>query len=250
MPSRVRRALADVLYPPSCAMCSEQLSSVPSDGAVLCESCRKEFAPSDIMWCRRCGAPGERSTDKTGGCYFCRRRRFEYSAVYPLGLYQGPLRTAILRMKKYRENPLRMAVAHLFADQLLPKIAQVPLDVVIPIPMHWTRRLWRGTNSPEIFAGRLARGLDLPVRADLIRRRRPTQPQIDLTFDQRRANVRGAFSSTWGTNVRDARILLVDDVMTTGATCHEVARTLRAAGAKSVIVAVVGRTQGTGAKAH
>jgi ComF family protein len=202
------------------------------------------------VWCRRCGAPVEHPAEDFDGCAHCRRRRFKFSAVYALGIYEGKLRMAILRMKRYRANSLRMAVARLLADQLAPRIADEPLDVVLPVPMHWTRRLFNGINSPEVFATRLAGQLDLPVRCDLLRRRRSTQLQAPLSIPQRKANVRGAFSLTRGTDVRDARILLVDDVLTTGATCQEVARTLRAAGAKRVIAAVVGRTSGSEVKAH
>ncbi len=250
LPVRLLWSVADVVYPPSCAMCTTQIDEVPADGAVLCRDCRIAFVPADVAWCRRCGAPVEHPAADLEGCVQCRRRRFDFSAVYPLGLYEGQLRMAVLRMKRYRENPLRMAVARLLVDQLAPRMADEPLDVVLPVPMHWTRRLFRGTNSPEAFAARLARQLDLPVRSDLLRRRRSTRPQAALSLPQRRANVRGAFSLTRGTDVRDARILLVDDVLTTGATCQEVARTLRAAGAKRVIAAVVGRTSGTGVKAH
>lgn len=116
---------------------------------------------------------------------------------------------------------------------------------VVPIPMHWQRRLIRGTNSPDILAERLAEGLGVPVMHRALRRCRNTLPQKDLKPHERFQNVRGAFQWASPEQLQGARVLLVDDILTTGATCSEAARVLKkAGGAQAVIVAVLARADG------
>lgn len=110
--------------------------------------------------------------------------------------------------------------------------------------MHWLRRLWRGTNAPESIAGRLAKELRLPVAADLLICRRLLKNQSSLSTDERRRNVRHAYRASSRFNIQGARVLLVDDVITTGATMHEAARALRKAGASTVYAVAVARTTG------
>jgi predicted amidophosphoribosyltransferase len=107
--------------------------------------------------------------------------------------------------------------------------------------MHWRRRFLRGTNSAAVLAEALADKLQLPLRRRLLRRRRYTRPQFSLSPPERRANVRGAFSVGAGYPLQEAHVLLVDDIMTSGATCNEAARTLRKAGARRVTVVVAAR---------
>jgi len=117
-------------------------------------------------------------------------------------------------------------------------------DLIIPIPMHWLRRLVRKGNNPDILAATVAESLDLPYRSRILRRIRNTKPQKGLNAVERRRNPVGAFGVTAGYDIKGARILLIDDVLTTGATCHHAAKTLRQTGASSVMVAVLGRTIG------
>jgi ComF family protein len=241
-PARWLRSAIDLIYPPTCANCAVSLEEDHGADGLICQACRELFIPQDIQWCRRCGAP----TTNVEACSHCQRKRYAFAEVHPLGLYEADLRMAILRMKRYHQYPLRAAMGQLLAAELHGRIAADQIDIVVPVPMHWTRRLMRGTNSPETLARCLARAIKRPLGSNLMRRSRLTRPQSDLHFKERGPNVRGAFSMKRGSKVSGARILLVDDILTTGATCHEVSRTLRAAGAKQVCVAVVGRTKGSG----
>jgi predicted amidophosphoribosyltransferase len=115
--------------------------------------------------------------------------------------------------------------------------------MLVPIPMPWRRRLQRGANSAELLAEVLGRRLQRPVSPRLLARRyRP--PQGALTPARRRANLRGTMHIGWGRKPPAGRVLLVDDVLTTGATCSEAARVLRKAGADDVVVAVLARGEG------
>ena len=167
-----------------------------------------------------------------------------FARAVALGNYEGLLRNAVLRMKRDTEEPLSAALAELLFQRREAALAALAADVVVPAPMYWLRRLARGTNSPEIVAERLARRLRLPCVPRMIRRLRNTRPQGALARQERLENVRGAFRLRHGCDVSGARVLLVDDILTTGATCGEIARQLLTAGAVEVSVAVLARAHG------
>ncbi|HEX4142683.1 MAG TPA: phosphoribosyltransferase family protein [Pirellulales bacterium] len=170
--------------------------------------------------------------------------RFE--AAVRLSQYAGLLRTAILRLKQAKDPTLGMALAHLLVDQCSERLAGLAADVVVPMPMHWTRRVWRGVNNPDVLARTVAERLRLPYAPHVLRMRRRTLPQTGLTRGRRLANVRGAFRAPPHPDLSGSRVLLVDDVMTTGATAGEAARTLRRAGVAAVAIAVLARAEGQG----
>jgi ComF family protein len=165
-------------------------------------------------------------------------------AVLSLGMYEGALRRAVLRMKRPWGETLAMAISHSLFDAVGEQLVKLASDVVAPIPMHWTRRLFRGTNGPEIVAEVLGSRLGVPVARRLLVRRRKTRRQFNLPPSERFGNVRRAFRVAAGYHLKAVHVLLVDDILTTGATCSEAARTLLAAGAASVAVVVVARAEG------
>ena len=147
-------------------------------------------------------------------------------------------------MKRPAHDALSVAIGRLLAQRRGECLVGVQADLVVPIPMYWGRRLGRGKNSPEALANCLAKSLKVPMRAAILVRRRNTLPQASLTPSRRFQNVRGAFQVRRPDAVTGARVLLVDDVLTTGATCSEAAKMLKQAGAAMVAVAVVARAQG------
>lgn len=156
-----------------------------------------------------------------------------------LGGYEGALRDAVLRAKRPAGQDLSAGLAALLVARHRDTIAGWDVDVVVPVPMHWWRRLVRGVNAAEVVARALARLTGL--RADsLLRRRRATVRQNRLPHDSRRGNVRGAFAARAG-SVGGRRVLLVDDVVTTGGTVAECRRVLADAGAAAVHVAAIAR---------
>jgi ComF family protein len=179
-----------------------------------------------------------------GQCPHCRGRRFRFEAVRTLGLHDGLLRQCVHRCKHSYHEPLATALGQLLGQRLASRPFAEPPEVVAPVPMFWLQRLWRGANAADTLAQAVGRVLSLPVLGDLLVCRRPLKHQSRLLPDERRRNVRGAFRARWRYNIEGARILLVDDVMTTGATAQEAARTLRQAGASTVYVAALAR--GTG----
>ncbi len=143
-------------------------------------------------------------------------------------------------MKYPLHDPLSLALGGLLWERRGEHLSAIRAELIIPVPMYWRRRLSRGKNNPETLAECLAKSLGIPARKRVLIRHRNTKPQTGSpTF--RFQNVRGAFRVRRPQVVSGARILLIDDVLTTGATCSEAARMLKQSGAAMVAVAVVAR---------
>jgi ComF family protein len=238
------RGLLNVALPPRCLHCNADLS--PEAEFSLCLKCTMAIAPELGACCARCGAVLPENIAPAKECPACKDFSLKFDAVYPLGRYQGALREAVLKTKRLSSEALSLAIGRLLAERLGERLAKFRADAVLPIPMHWAKRLLRGVNSPELLADCLGRNLGAPVVRNLVRCRY-TGPQKDLLPRERFRNVRGAFRlrrscrQQW----QGARLLLVDDILTTGATCSEVARLLKQSGAAAVAVAVVARADGS-----
>ena len=230
----------DLLYPPSCSLCG-QLVTDAVDAVALCDGCRSKL-PDAAIACLRCGQPLPATNGTQLACPACARRPPRFDAVVRLGRYEGGLREAVLRMKHRNEEPLMLALGRLLASHRWAEIEALRPSCVIPVPMHWTRRLWRGVNSPEVVARVLAKRLSVPMKSSLLRRVRRTQPQASLTPWQRRPQRPPRLPRKRSSKqLTGARILLIDDIMTTGATANEATATLRRCGADFVAVAVLAR---------
>jgi ComF family protein len=234
-------AAVDVLFPPACARCRVPLES--AGARLLCEDCSLLLV-DDSPRCPRCAGRLVSATGVQPDCIHCASRRFAFRQVVCLGDYAGPLRDVVLALKHHRAAGLALAVADLLAARRAELLRSLAVDAVAPVPMHWLRRARRGVNSPDLLARRLARALGVPLADHLLRRSKATRTQASLSPRARRQNVRGAFRACPHRDLPGARVLLVDDVLTTGATCHEAARTLTRAGAAHVAVAVLARASG------
>jgi ComF family protein len=160
-----------------------------------------------------------------------------------LGDYSGPLREVVLRMKHQSGELLSLVMGDLLAGRLRQRHTEVEFDCIVPVPMHWLRRLFRPVHVPSLLAERVSAGLAVATRR-VLRFRRNVRQQSTLSPAMRRQNVRGALAVKPGYHLADARVLLIDDILTTGATADEATRCLRRAGAKTVHVAVVARGGG------
>lgn len=233
----------DLLCPPRCGICGAEppvggdFGAEGGDAAAcVCPTCRRSLV-EDGPRCPACAA-----ACPTGTCEPCRRGEPPCDGLVVLGGYGDDLRTAVLRAKRPGAEPVAAALGRLLVRRHRQTFVAWGCDVVVPVPMHWTRRALRGTNAAEEIARRVAGDLGVPCRR-LLRRIRATRMQNELPFEERRGNVRGAFRARWGTAGR--RILLVDDVVTTGGTLAECRRTLVAAGAAAVHAAAAARAERT-----
>jgi ComF family protein len=175
--------------------------------------------------------------DETGRCALCRLGLQGFDAVYSYGSYEGTLRELVHLFKYGGVRPLAGPFGRLLV-QALPR--ETSFDVIVPMPLHWLKQWQRGFNQADLLAREIGKKWGVPVR-NVIRRKRATSPQAGLTNAKRRANVRGAFRMRGG-DLQGQRVLLVDDVVTTGATASACARVLKRAGAAHVALLALART--------
>jgi predicted amidophosphoribosyltransferase len=147
-------------------------------------------------------------------------------------------------MKRRANEALALSVGILAAKTLGKQISEIAPDLIAPVPTHWVKRLLRGTNGPDLLVEGIGSSLSFPTVMNLLYCRRRTKKQGTLMPSERLVNVRNAFAVNAGYDIHNAHVLLIDDIMTTGATASEAARTLRRAGASVVTVAVVARGVG------
>ena len=238
------RSLLSLLFPAHCELCGVSLSQGESE--LFCEACRELLSPSSDEYCRRCGAIGPQVATglEDDGCGVCHERKLAVSSVTPLGVYDGPLRELILKMKRTSGERLASLVTRLLVERRGETLAAFGSDIVIPVPMYWGRKLTRGTSSPSLIARGLASELGVAYYSDPAIRWRSTPLQSGLSPTRRKRNVRDAFRLSSGYDFRGAKVLLVDDVLTTGATSGEITKLLKRAGARQVDLAVVARAVG------
>lgn len=177
-----------------------------------------------------------------GDCGHCRSEKLRFGEVRTLGSYQDSIREAVLKIKHAAYEPLALALGQRLAACISQAPFEEPPDLVAPVPIHWLKRLGRHTNTAATLARSVAGALGLPLRTGLLVCRRNLKRQASLTPPQRKINVKDAFRAGRWSRPAGLRVLLVDDVMTTGATANEAARALLAAGAVTVNVATVARS--------
>ncbi|WP_168219220.1 ComF family protein [Limnoglobus roseus] len=142
-------------------------------------------------------------------------------------------------MKDQSGEILAETLGSIWAGRDREKFLFLAIDVLIPIPLHWSRRIVRGYSQPSAIAHSMADVLNTPCHDNWLKRTRRTPKQFTQSPAMRRENLKNAFQVTRRCQVKDRRVMLVDDVLTTGATCHEAARALKAAGAAQVWAAVL-----------
>lgn len=231
-----------LVFPPQCASCHAELG-INHGPYGLCLDCQAALVITRTPACPQCGCTVPALPADAFRCFECLRHPQRFSAVVRAGRYDQTLRDCILRMKSEHEEPLAAALGVWMAELCGAELAAHRPDLVVPIPLHWRKRLWRGVNSPEVVAAALARRLKAPFSTWRLIRQRDTSPQGTLSRAARQDNVRGAFLVR-GARLTGQRVLLVDDVLTTGATAGEAAAVLLRHGAESVIVAALARAEG------
>jgi ComF family protein len=235
---RVVCGFLDLLFPDQCRICEQPLHEVSR--IPVCSSCLKQ--PERInaeFCCRTCRTPflNSQPLDESGQCALCRLGLNGFDEVYSAGEYEGSLRKLIHLFKFDGVQPLARPLGE-FMKRTLPRERR--FDVIVPMPLHWRRRWQRGFNQSELLAREICRHWHAPVK-NAVRRKRATTPQAGLTSAQRRKNVQGAFAATKATRLDGLHVLLVDDVLTTGATASACARALKRAGAARVSLITLAR---------
>jgi ComF family protein len=240
---RWRDRLLHALLPALCLGCrvplpAARLAAGPPLG--LCAACRGRLRPLPPGGCAVCGRALAAAGLPAGWrCQPCRDEPPAYERLLALWSYEEPLAAVVRGLKFRRLDYLGRHLGELLAERYAGDLAG--MDVVVPVPLHWRRRLHRGYNQAEQIARPLAARLGLPL-VPLLRRTRATPPQSLLGKPARIANLRRAFRVPHPRRLLGRHLLLVDDVATTGATLEAAAAVLRAAGAASVTAITAGRT--------
>lgn len=239
---RLRSIAHAILMPARCLICGRKTGG-PNGTPAFCADCLKRVVESQCPACPCCGAFTAAATISDGRCPLCRDFRLHFDACRALGRYQA-LSNLILQMKRQENELLAKNLAILWQMQFGGWAAAHQIDAVIAVPMHWTRFFCRAVNSAAAIANQVAQSLGMPQIGQTLRRIRNTAPQENLNPSARFRNVRNAFTLPKGLPFRNRRILVIDDVLTTGATASELARVLKIGGASFVAVGVIARAQG------
>jgi len=209
---------------------------------MFCAVCEQDLAVCQRPTCLRCAHVCSAADLAGGDCANCRGSKLLFEAARTIGPYDGALRQAVLKAKHRSFEALAAALGLRLAESIEQSPFDEPPEIVVGVPMHWLKRAWRGTNPAGTVAAAVARRLELPLANGALRCVRLLRRQATLTPPERRRNVRGAFCVRLRAKIAGKRVLMIDDVMTTGATAHEGSRALLDAGAAAVYVATVARS--------
>ncbi|MGE5271481.1 MAG: ComF family protein [Thiohalocapsa sp.] len=237
LPLRLRqlyRVVVDAVLPPRCLACGETVGEPDA----LCGSCWSSITFFVPPYCSICGLPFPYPTEEGAVCPDCARGRASWDLARAVMRYDKHSRRLVLALKYDRTEvaPALGAWMRRAGGQVLDGA-----DLMVPVPLHWTRLLSRRYNQAALLAQAIHAGGGPPVAPDWLVRRRRTPSQGRLGPLARARNVRGAFAMRPGRSVRGKRVVIVDDVLTTGATVEECARVLRRGGAAYVGVLTLAR---------
>jgi competence protein ComFC len=235
-------ALASIAFPAPCRICEATLltaSRIP-----VCATCLDSLKPLAGAGCQKCGRPfvsGVAADAAQPLCYLCRRDVYHFDCARSFAAYNDAMVRAIVLLKYQEVKPLGAWFAARLAEMVSRDPDLLAADVVVPVPLHASRLRERGYNQAELIARPLARRLGLPLRPVLLVRTKPRPEKLKLTRQERWRTVRGAYAMRSAAKIDKLRVLLVDDVFTTGATLDSCARVLRNAGASRVTALTVAR---------
>lgn len=238
--ARLARLALDALVPPSCPVCD---LSVEAAG-LICAACFPRFRPIAPPLCDACGLPVAATETPSGPglCPACTARRPLYRRARAVWLYGGAAKDLILRLKYADREDLAPTLGRLMARAGADLLREA--DLLLPVPLHLRRLLARRYNQAALLARAVARASGVPAAVDALRRTRATPPLADLSREEREASLIDAFAvrRRWAGRIAGGRIVLIDDVLTSGSTAEACAEALLAAGAAWVDVLAAART--------
>ena len=232
-------AVLSFFYPEVCQYCADRVAT--ARGGYICETCAQEAKFIEPPYCERCGLPFAGALTTVFECGNCRDAELHFSQARSAVSAEGMVLELIHRYKYQRALWLEPYLAGLLVQEAAPSIVRGDWDAIAPVPLHGLKRAERQFNQAERLCRHLARATGLPFAPKLLRRVTSTPTQTRLSRRARAANVRGAFELHPQAEIKDRRIVLVDDVFTTGATTSACARVLRRAGAADVCVWTLAR---------
>ncbi len=226
---KLKALLANSIYPDNCncIMCDKE---IPSDSKYgLCENCYNKLPFNNQIYCVKCGVPME---NEATYCLQCQNNERHFDFVRSCFVYENEIKKLILNLKFHNCK----WVAKYFADMLFDcyNLYDLNAELIIPVPISKEREKQRGYNQTKMFAKPLAEKLNIPISIDTILKIKDVSPQTKLSGKQRHENVKGAYKVINDKSVKGKRVLIIDDILTTGSTIDEVAKQLKIAGASAV----------------
>ncbi len=232
-------AVLNFVYPPVCQICQDARAGV--EEGYVCEECLGKIPLLESPYCNKCGAPFEGAITNAFQCGNCKELELNFSFARAAVVTNPVMLDVIHRYKYNRALWFEPFLAGLLARQAAPGLLPGLWNMIVPVPLHPLKEREREFNQAERLSRGLARALNIPVNTKLLRRVKATATQTMLSREQRTANVHKAFSFCGRENLSGEKIILVDDVLTTGATTSACAKVLLKAGAGEVGVWTVAR---------
>lgn len=230
------QSLRDILYPKTCLACKSRVSAV-MDEDLICKTCYSEIKINLPPFCVACGRHLERNNLNKNICPACVRNRLHFDRAFSPCVYDGVTKKLIHEFKyKGKDNlgkPLSKIMINFIKEYSLPLNY---LDYIIPMPLHKTKLREREFNQAEILSMYIAREFKKDLASGVLLRHRQTKTQTELRNKERFLNVANSFSVDSRLSLKEKNLLLIDDVLTTGATSSEAALALKNAGAQTVFV--------------
>ena len=227
------------LYPETCQLCGEEHATARE--GFVCRHCWTQVRFIRPPFCERCGLPYPGDLTDPFECANCREMELHFSSARSAVVARGIVREVIHRYKYQRALWFETFLADLLIRESKPVFCEQHWDFIVPVPLHSVKHREREFNQAERLAIHLSAATRIPLNTKLLRRVTPTATQTLLTREQREKNMRGAFAVPRHSGLNGERIILIDDVFTTGATTSACAKVLKSAGAGDVCVWTVAR---------
>ncbi|MBA7565907.1 hypothetical protein ES708_07593 [subsurface metagenome] len=230
---------ADILFPPTCPTCGAAL--IGSGGDPFCADCLNTIQCITPPLCPSCGIPFATPQGADHLCEECILSRPPFSMARSLGRYETTLLDAIHLFKYHGRISVGEALGRMMAQAPYDSLAIGEYSLIIPVPLHPKRLRERGFNQSLVLARQVSKRFSIPLDCSALRRTVHTEAQVTLSGKQRTANVRGAFEVTDQSRIKGQKIVLIDDVYTTGSTAAECSKVLVQSGAQEVAVLTLAR---------
>ncbi len=224
------KSLADFVFPPICYGCDSEIEAGP-----VCEACRLDLFTHELAVCPKCGRPCTRTAETCGQC----KEEFSLSRVRGLGLYAPPFDKLIQAFKYSGKTKVGELLGQALAALVRQDEVLSAANAVCPVPLHPARMRERGFNQSLLLAAAISMDSGIPLADCLVRRKNTSTQTMKTSPEERRKNLERAFRVRPEAGIAGKTVLLVDDVMTTGATLDQAARALLKGGAASVLGVVI-----------
>jgi ComF family protein len=250
---KIYQSFLDAIFPRKCLICSAFEDSLRSGDEVafdalapitapcFCACCRKDLRPIASPFCSKCGRPFVSREGDDHVCWECLVEPRHFRKARAFGVYDGALMEAIHRLKYGRHTSLSRPLGALVGDTLFRFWDVNSVDLLVPVPLHLKRLRHRGFNQAYLLIQRWAKQDGIPFDGLTLLRNRWTEPQTALSRKERKKNIKDAFLIKYRERIKGKKIVLVDDVYTTGSTVNECAQVLMRAGAEIVDVLTLAR---------